>query len=118
VLVANDPAVKTALNATGGAPICACRAWVNFRGTGTVTIRESFNVSSITDDGAGLYTENFIVPMVDANYAITSSCGTSNGYQAIVGSRSAKTASNAPIGVTNANDAHTDQDYIDIAVFR
>lgn len=27
-----------------------CRAWVNFNGTGTVAIRESGNVSSITDN--------------------------------------------------------------------
>jgi hypothetical protein len=28
-----------------------CRAWVNFNGTGTVAIRASGNVSSITDNG-------------------------------------------------------------------
>ncbi len=34
-----------------------CRAWVNFNGTGTVAIRGSGNVSSITDNGTGDYTE-------------------------------------------------------------
>lgn len=71
VLVANDPAVKTALNATGIAPIYACRAWVNFNGTGTVAIRRSGNVSSITDNGAGNYTVNFTTAMPDANYSIS-----------------------------------------------
>lgn len=45
------------------------KAWVNFNGTGTVAIRASFNVSSITDNGVGSYTINFTNPMSDANYA-------------------------------------------------
>ena len=46
----------------------SAKAWVNFNGTGTVAIRASFNVSSITDLGTGNYTVNFTNPMVDANY--------------------------------------------------
>jgi hypothetical protein len=45
-----------------------CRAWVNFNGTGTVAIRASGNVSSITDNGTGDYTVNFTTAMPDANY--------------------------------------------------
>jgi hypothetical protein len=45
------------------------RAWVNFNGTGTVAIRASLNVSSITDNGTGDYTVNFTNALVDANYA-------------------------------------------------
>jgi hypothetical protein len=57
-----------------------CRAWVNFNGTGTVAIRASYNVSSITDNGGvGDYTVNFTTPMVDANYAATMSLAP-NGY--------------------------------------
>jgi len=47
-----------------------CRAWVNFNGTGTVAIRASFNVSSITDNGVGLYTVNFTNALTDANYSV------------------------------------------------
>lgn len=50
-----------------------CRAWVNFNGTGTVAIRASFNVSSITDNGTGDYTVNFTTAMPDANYSVV--CG-------------------------------------------
>ena len=46
-----------------------CRAWVNFNGTGTVAIRASGNVSSITDNGTGDYTVNFTTALADANYA-------------------------------------------------
>ncbi len=48
-----------------------CRAWVNFNGTGTVAIRASGNVSSITDNGTGDYTVNFTTAMPNANYAFT-----------------------------------------------
>lgn len=57
----------------GSAPAYACRAWVNFNGTGTVAIRGSGNVSSITDNGVGLYTVNFSNSMTDANYAVSGS---------------------------------------------
>jgi hypothetical protein len=50
-------------------PQFACRAWVNFNGAGTVAIRASGNVSSITDNGTGDYTVNFITAMPDANYS-------------------------------------------------
>ena len=53
---------------SGSAPIYAARAWVNFNGTGTVAIRASGNVSSITDNGTGDYTVNFTTAMPDANY--------------------------------------------------
>jgi hypothetical protein len=46
------------------------KAWVNFNGTGTVAIRASYNVSSITDNGAGDYTVNFTTALVDANYSV------------------------------------------------
>ena len=46
------------------------RAWVNFNGTGTVAIRASGNVTSITDNGTGDYTVNLTTAMPDANYAI------------------------------------------------
>ena len=49
-----------------------CRAWVNFNGTGTVAIRASGNVSSITDNGTGDYTINFTTAMPDTNYAVSS----------------------------------------------
>jgi len=47
----------------------AAKAWVNFNGTGTVAIRASYNVSSITDNGVGDYTVNFTTAMADANYS-------------------------------------------------
>jgi hypothetical protein len=71
--------ITTALNATGSAPIYACRAWVNFNGTGTVAIRASGNVSSITDNGTGDYTVNFTTAMPDANYSVVGGCQNISG---------------------------------------
>ena len=61
------------------ATVGVCRAWVNFNGTGTVAIRASFNVSSITDNGTGDYTVNFTTAMTDANYSPVITGGTSAG---------------------------------------
>ena len=59
-----------ALGNVGTAPVYAARAWVNFNGSGTVAIRASANVTSITDNGTGDYTVNFTTAMTDANYGI------------------------------------------------
>ena len=56
-----------------------CRAWVNFNGS-TSAIRASFNVSSITRNGAGDYTVNLTNAMPDANYSIGSLGCTASGY--------------------------------------
>lgn len=62
-------AVTTAKLGSGEASGLA-KAWVNFNGTGTVAIRASYNVSSITDNGTGDYTVNFTTAMPDANYSV------------------------------------------------
>ena len=61
--------MKDGFNASGAAPIYACRAWVNFNGTGTVAIRESGNVSSITDNRTGDYTVNFSQSLPTSSFA-------------------------------------------------
>jgi hypothetical protein len=55
-----------------------CRAWVNFNGTGTPSIRASGNVTSITDNGTGNYTVNFTNAMPDANYSAVATVMDSN----------------------------------------
>jgi len=52
------------------------KAWVNFNGTGTVSIRDSHNVSSITDNGTGEWAANYSNSMSNANYSAT----TANSY--------------------------------------
>ena len=69
---------------SGTAPLYMCRAWVNFNGTGTVAIRASGNVSSITDNSTGTYTVNFTTAMPDANYAVNVSINSVSGGSALV----------------------------------
>ena len=76
-------------NASGSAPVYAARAWVNFNGTGTVAIRASGNVSSITDNGTGDYTVNFTTAMPDVNYAFSAN---SNDYAVVEQSASRTTS--------------------------
>ena len=99
-----------------------CRAWVNFDGTGTVAIRQAFNVSSITDGGTGDYTVNFTNAMSDADYSVNISCA---GTAAVLipmlgdGQKSASiTSSSFTFVVDNINAARNDITYGTVSVFR
>lgn len=71
--------------ATMGSHRGIASAWVSFTGTGTVAIRDSFNVSSITDNGTGDYTVNFASSLADANYAtLLTIRGTDNNAKPII----------------------------------
>lgn len=58
------------------------KAWVVFNGTGTLSVIDSFNVTSVTDNGTGDYTVNFTTAFANANYAMAAfvdiAAGTSN----------------------------------------
>lgn len=103
---------------SGTAPLYMCRAWVNFNGTGTVAIRASGNVTSITDGGVGLYTLNFTTAMTDANYCLAGITGfsTSTGAES-VRIQSTLTSSAAPISTTTAA-TFFDSPTVTVAIFR
>jgi hypothetical protein len=114
--------VKAATNATGSAPVYACRAWVNFNGIGTVAIRESGNVSSITDNGAGDYTVNFTTALADANYAVVGSPASSDTSGRMLGV-STKAAGSVRVlahyaSNTGAGVATIDVSEFNLAIFR
>lgn len=112
--------MKAGLNASGTAPIYACRAWVNFNGTGTVAIRASGNVSSITDIGNGNYTVNCMTAMQDTNYSVGGSAGdgsTISGTSFASMTNSIPTSSSFSI-VTWTTGANVDYPYINVQVFR
>jgi len=103
-----------------------CRAWVNFNGTGTVAIRASGNVSSITDNGTGNYTVNFTTAMPDANYGWEGSArfNTTSEANGILSTRSndAKTSSTLQVRSFDCAIASTsnpiDSSEINVTVFR
>jgi hypothetical protein len=75
----NSPSVASLSTASGSAPSYSARAWVNFDGDGTVSVRGSANVSSVTDQGTGDYTVNFSTAMSDTNFSCVGSSGLSAG---------------------------------------
>jgi len=111
-----EPQVKDSLNATGSAPVYACRAWVNFDGTGTVSIRGSGNVSSITDNGTGDYTVNFATSMPDSQYVFSAQSG---AFATDVQVRhQTYTTSQLQLITQNADGNSRDRNRVVVAVFR
>lgn len=65
--------------ASGSAPSYSARAWVNFNGIGTVAIRDSENVTSITDQGTGDYFVNFTTNMQSSGHSYVGCCNEEGG---------------------------------------
>ena len=81
----------------------SAKAWVNFNGTGTVAIRDSLNVSSITDNASGDYTVNFSAAMSDVNYSVGYSSrwntvGSMTGSYGVFGVEIARTTTSMQTG--------------------
>ena len=107
---------------SGTAPLYMARAWVNFNGTGTVAIRASGNVSSITDNGTGDYTINFTTAMSDANFAVVNTGGETGAgtagrnYNTSIAAKATTTAE--IISGLTSTGAVADCPAIDVAIFR
>ena len=114
--------LRDALNVNGSAPIYACRAWVNFNGTGVIAIRASGNVSSITDNGVGDYTINFTTAMPDANYSFSGFCNFPSASAAGIlsfGNNFSMSAGSLRVKAANATTGGAqDAQYITVGVFR
>lgn len=103
----------------------AVKAWVNFNGTGTVAIRASYNVTSITDNGTGDYTINFTTALSDANYSAVvhtgaSTTGTGNSAYSSQPSGTGTTAfsTTAYRFWSKQTTALVDVDLASVAIFR
>jgi hypothetical protein len=98
-----------------------CRAWVNFNGTGTVAIRASGNVSSITDNGTGQYGVNFTAVMPDTNYSFVGLARNSDnlgpGMYVSPNLGSGKTTALCDL-LTFKGSSPTDASEVNIVVFR
>ena len=95
------------------------KAWVNFNGTGTVAIRDDFNISSITDSGTGVYTANFSSAMSNANYASVVSTGNEDkGRYGIMIDSDDKTTSGCKIfGFQTSTGSSLDSEEVSLAIF-
>ena len=99
-------------------PAFDCRAWVNFNGTGTVAIRGSGNVSSITDNGTGTFDINFSTAMPDTNYAGVGTAVNSSNYLVGITSGSNGQTTYFPIRVTTDAGSLNDPNFCYYAFFR
>jgi len=113
------------VTAIGSAEVSTPRVWVNFDGTGSVAVRASLNVSSVTDNGTGDYTVNFTSALADANYSIVSGMldnGAGNvnimpqTYDSL-SSSSVRVYTSEYQGSTNTT-ARTDRSFVTIAILR
>jgi hypothetical protein len=101
----------------------SAKAWVNYKGTATVSIRASYNVSSVTVNGTGDYTINFTNALADANYAAGGVLSWTNGVSAS-GAVSIRTDAGTPtasafrINCVGQNGTVYDRDYVLVSVFR
>ena len=103
-----------------------CKAWVNFNGTGTVAIRASYNVSSITDNGTGDYTVNFTTALADANFSTI--CGGqenftagTDGFVSLKGNTTQSSLSSIRIACSSSGISTTsvgDFATVNVAIFR
>jgi hypothetical protein len=127
IAIANDltvtgtaPIPDALSTASGSAPSYSARAWVNFTGTGAVTINGSGNVSSITDNTTGDYTINFTTAMPDVNYNVTTgysvnpSAGQKNTFAIDIESQTTTTCQLYTI----SGGAATDTSRVFVSIFR
>lgn len=113
----NDTGVLATQNGMTG----ISKAWVNFNGTGTVAIRDSFNVSSITDNGTGDYTINFTTALPNANYAISASAARNNTTDPMIcgpkGNASTYSTSAVRVQTMSDSGASEDSPIVGVSVF-
>ena len=120
--IATLAGVSTSMaNAVNG----SAKAWVNFNGTGTVAIRDSYNVSSITDITTGTYRTNFTTAMANANYGMSGCAGGTNSgagtrfwvNQSNTSDALAPTAAGASFTTGYSDSTFADCSRISIAIF-
>jgi len=126
--------VNTIQNTSGGSSSTPeqieqgrCKVWMNMNGEPAESIRDSFNVSSFTDNGTGDFVVNFATAMANANYVVGVLCSRNGGSTGDIcnwGGVSAKTVNGFDLGVyqTNSNFSSSShrgnlQEIVDVMVF-
>jgi hypothetical protein len=99
-------------------PSSEVKAWVNFNGTGTVAIRASLNVSSITDNGTGDYTVNFTTAISDANYAVAGMTYDNGSNIRIISQSGDQVAGSRRINVGQPDFNKFDSNQVSVVIFR
>lgn len=121
--VANTP--PTIQDSAGTQIGTFCRAWVNFDGTtnvgGFCTIRASFNVTTVADNGSGDYTVNFTNAMPDANYGFAATCQGAGAGNAFIGVEQNQATTPTTLAIrllVKQTNTSLDRSYVCVAIFR
>lgn len=97
------------------------KAWVNFNGTGTVAIRDDYNVASITDEGTGIFTITYTNTLDGNNYVIVGSSGgqnsTTSGAVYLLDQQLARSSSSCRIIILSSAGSAVDCPNIDVVMF-
>ena len=97
------------------------KAWANLNGTGTIALRDSLNIGSVTDRGTGQYSLNFTSVMGDANYSANTGGsfqgGTGNNIISRDNGLASTAASYSPKTSASSSNSVADIDYLDCVIF-
>ena len=120
-VVVNSTATGFAIGTGGINGAQLVKAWVNFNGIGTVAIRDSYNVSSISDIGVGEYTVNYNTPMNNTNYCAVATAGRSSAianplaWLYIGGSQ--KSTTKLQVEAINTSNSYMDPEDYNVTIF-
>ena len=119
-VVVNSTATGFAIGTGGINGAQLAKAWVNFNGTGTVAIRDSYNVSSISDLGTGEYTVNYSTAFSNANYCAVATAGRSSAANPIawfyIGG-SQKSTTKLQLEAINTSNTYIDPEDYNVTIF-
>ena len=116
-VVVNSTATGFAIGTGGINGAQLAKAWVNFNGTGTVAIRDSYNVSSITDNGTGDYTINYSTALNNSNYCALGSSRVVIGTRTSVVGFSNYTTTSIRLETINLTNNLQDEDTNCVTIF-
>ena len=97
-----------------------CKGWININGKGTIAIRDSFNVASITDNGAGDYTVTWDTDFASGDYATLVGAGEGAGGSSNTGATRGHgdvLAGSVRLEITNMNGTLVDADDMSVVAF-
>jgi len=96
------------------------KAWCNFNGTGSISTRDSFNISSLVDITTGEYSVNFTDSFSAADYSVSGAAGsrtTASGFTLEAPSRQAPTTGDIRVSCITHTGTITDSDTVSLAIF-
>ena len=109
-LTVADANITTLKDASGNNPSTPAeinsgrvKAWVKLDGSGTAAIDVSFNMTSITDNGTGVYTLTIATDFGSADWVAAGMCGVDNTTTHIIGTGNAAPTAGA-IKIQTVND--------------